>query len=208
MVQYEWIPYNKTSPRRKPVWKIVLNYLKAQWATAYRNTSATETPSEHILKPFNLRDEIAFGVSFKHFDSSPKRCTITAYIDDKYNDYTEEKHFGGESRLVRNYVCVDMSYRFTEHVTILDDEDYPIQFEGNKNMIDAILSDCAALQSEGVHYIYKGRTVFDGRFSDEEIFLERLSRDADENVKDIDNDAMWIYRKIFKVETFEKLRLY
>lgn len=183
-------------------------HLKAQWPTAYRDTSAIENPSEHILKPYMLKNEIAWGVSFKHFETAEERCAITAYVDDKYNDYTEEKYDHGHARLIRVYVSVDMSYRFTEHVTKLDDDDWPIQFEGNKIMIDNILSDCSTLESEGVHYIYKGRTVFDGRYSDEEIFLERLSRDADEKVKDIDNDAMWIYRKIYKVEIFEGIKNY
>jgi hypothetical protein len=208
VVLYEWVPFGQTAPRRKALWKIILAHIKTQWPTAYRNTSAFETPSEHIAKPFNLKNEIAFGVSYKHFETAEERCTITAYIDDKYNDYTEEKYDHGHARKVRTYVNVDMAYRFTEHVSKLDDDDWPVQYEGNKIMIDNILSDCAALQPYGVHYIFKRRTVFDGRYSDEEIFLERLSRDADEKVKDIDNDAMWIYRKIYAVETFEGIKVY
>ncbi len=186
----------------------MLNHIKSQWPTAYRDTSAIETPSEHILKPFSLKDEIGWGVSYKHFESSEERCTITAYVDDKYNDYTEYKYSHGNARLLRTYVSVDMSYRFTEHVTKLDDDDYPIQFEGNKIMIDNILSDVSCLESYGVHYLYKSRTVFDGRFSDEEIFLERLSRDADDNVFEIENDLIWIYRKIYALEYFEGIKFY
>ena len=207
MVQYEWIAFGKTAPRRKSLADIVKTKLKTNWPTAYRDTSAIETPSEHILKPYNLKDDIGWGVSFKHFDTAKKKCTITAYVDDKYNDYTETKFSHGNSRLNRVYVSVDMAYRYTESITTLDDK-WPIQFEGNKIMIDNILSDVTCLKSEGVHYIYKGRTIFDGRFSDEEIFLERLSRDADKDVFTIQNDMMWIYRKVYNLEFFENIKFY
>lgn len=203
---YEWIPYGSTAPRREPYWKIVLNQLKAQWPTAYRDTSAIETPSEHVLQPFTLKSDIGWGVAFKHFDSASKICTITAYIDDKYNDNTERKYPGGD-RVRSIFVCVDMTYRFTKSVTTLDEDNYPIQFEGNKNLIQNILADVNTFGSQGI-YIYEGRTIFDGRYSDEEIFLERLSRDVDPKAPSLENEYYWIYRKIYRIEAFEKVRLY
>jgi hypothetical protein len=211
--KWEWIPTGQNAPRRLPFYKLLMNHLKANWPTSYRDTSAFENPSEHILKPFNLKDEIAWGVSFKHFEASQalpenKGVAIAVYHDEKYNDWPEWKFAHGNSHKIRSLVCVDLTYRFTESVTTLDGDDFPLQYEGNKQMILNIFADCAAMKSQGVHYIYPGRIVFDGRYSDEEIFLERLSRDVDPKVFQIDNDVYWSYRRIFKVDVFEDVRLY
>ncbi|MDR4491387.1 MAG: hypothetical protein R2685_10880 [Candidatus Nitrosocosmicus sp.] len=210
MVMYEWVPFGATAPRRVPYWKSLLDYLKQQWPIEYRDTSATEgvEGSEDVIKPFTLKDDIGWGVSFKHFEASQKISTISCYVDDKYNDYTERKYPGGESRLKTTLITVDLTYRYTKSVTTLDGDNYPIQFEGNKIMIHNILANCAALQNMGIHYIYEGRTIFDGRFSDEEIFLERLSRDMDPKAPTLNNDFYWIYRKIFKIDVFEGLKVY
>jgi hypothetical protein len=213
MVMYEWVPFGQNAPRRKPLYKLLLNHLKSNWPTSYRDTSAFENPSEHIAKPFNLKDEIAWGVSFKHFEASQsdpnkKGAAITCYHDEKYNDYPQWKYGHGTAQKVRTYVCVDLTYRYTESTTTVDEDDYPIQFEGNKNMILNIFADCATMKPQGVHYIYPGRIVADWRFSDEEIFLERLSRDVDPKVFAIDNDVYWIYRRIFKVDVFEGIKIY
>ena len=210
---YEWVPFGQNAPRRKPLYKLLLNHLKSNWPTSYRDTSAFEDPSEHIAKPFNLRDEIAWGVSFKHFEASQsdpnkKGVAITCYHDEKYNDFPQWKYGHGTAQKVRTYVCVDLTYRFTESTTTVDEDDYPLQFEGNKNMILNIFADCATMKPQGVHYIYPGRIVADWRFSDEEIFLERLSRDVDPKVFEIDNDVYWIYRRIFKIDVFEGIKLY
>lgn len=211
---YEWVPFGKTAPRRLGVWKLVLNYLKSQWPTSYRDTTGLEDVSEHILKPFNLFDEIAWGVSFKHFEASQKipdkkGVAIGVYIDDKYNDFTEKKYPGGGWHKVRIYCSVDLTYRFTESITTLDGDDFPLQYEGNKNMINNILStNVTAMESLGLHNVEVGRTVFDGRYADEEIFLERLSRDVDPKAFAIGNDIYWSYRKIYIVEAWEYLHAY
>ncbi len=209
MVMYEWYPFGQTKPRRLPFWKILLNHLETNWPTEYRDTTATEgiEGSEHVIMPFVLKDDIGWGVSYKHFNSAKKVSTIAAYIDDKYNDYTEDRYSRG-ARKTRTYVCVDMAYRYTTSITSMDGDTFPLQYEGNKIMIDNILSDCAALEPYGVHYIWKGRTVSDARFSDEEIFLERISRDLDEKALASQNDMYWIYRKIYKVEVFDGIKLY
>lgn len=212
---YEWIPFGQTAPRRKPFYKLLLEHLKSQWPTAYRDTSATEGAenSEDVIKPFNLKDEIAWGVSFKHFEASQSNpnaqgVAIAVYHDDKYNDFPVYKFAGGTSHKTRNYVCVDLTYRFTESTTTLDGDDYPLQFEGNKILINNIFSNCATMQNQGVHYIWPGRVVFDGRYADEEIFLERLSRDVDPKAFAVDNDVYWSYRRIFQVEVFEDIKVY
>ena len=204
---YEWIPFGQNKPRRLPFYKIVLNHLENNWPEEYRDTSAYEDPSEHLSMPFVLKDDIGWGYSFKHFDASKKIASLTCYIDDKYNDYSEDRYSRG-ARKTRTYVCVDMAYRYTKSVTTITGDTFPLQFEGNKIMIDNILSDCAALEPYGVHYIWKGRPVADGRFSDEEIFLERISRDREEKALASQNDMYWIYRRIYKVEVFDGIKLY
>lgn len=208
---FEWVPFGRQAPHRLSYPKLLLNHLKNNWPTEYRDTSEYEEISEHELKPYNLRDEIAWGVSFKHFESSQANSdkqgvAITCYHDEKYNDYPEWKYAHGNAQRKRTYVCVDMTYRFTESITTIDDDFWPIQYEGNKKMIHNIFADCATMKPQGVHYIYPGRIIADGRFSDEEIFLERLSRDVDTKVFAIGNDVYWIYRRIFKVDIFEEIK--
>lgn len=212
MVLYEWVPFNKQSPRRFSHAKLVRDFLESQWPTAYRDTSATENPSENVLKPFSLKADIGWGVSYKHFRSAEemgKKCTITAYRDDKYNDFPEEKYSHGSARKQRVYVCVDMTYRFTNNVTKFDsDAEWPIQFEGNISMIENILSDVSCMESLGVHYVFPSRVIMADRYADEEIFLDRIGRDTDTSQLGGDNDVYWVYRRIFALETFESIKGY
>ncbi len=203
---YEWLPFGKTTPRRHSVPTIIREYLKEQWPTEYRDTSPAEDPSEHILKPFSLKDEITWNMSFKHFIASNFRVAITTYLDEKYNDFTEYRFSHGNARKLRTYCAVDMTYREANNITTIEQD--PIQFEGNKIMIDNILSDCTTLQPKGLHNIVKGRTIFSGRYSDEEIFLDRISRDMDPKALAIQNDIFWIFRKIYVVETWESVKFY
>lgn len=205
---YEWLPFGKTAPRRHSVPTIVRKFLYSQWPTAYRDTSATEGAenSEDVIKPFTLRDKITWNMSFKHFIASNHRCALTTYLDEKYNDYTEDRFSHGNARILRTYCAIDMMYREANNVITIEED--PIRFEGNKIMIDNILSNCAALQNEGLHNIVKGRTIFSGRYNDEEIFLDRISRDLDPKVLQIQNDLIWIFRKIYVIETFESVKFY
>jgi hypothetical protein len=195
IVLNEWVSPITGKPMEEE-WHIVLEYLEANYPTAYTD------PQDIIDRPFLLHDEIAWGVSDPLFDAGQGMGVVSV---NNNNSPPFEVWLGGRVRTRPVYVQVEFSYRSYTEGSNTDLLSNPQRlFNRTKRKLESMLtSNPYILKNKGISYINRNPTpVQDGRMFTNFGMVGTLQPAFLETLQDI---LKWRYITLYKMEIIEKL---